>query len=143
MLSNLVKVLAPNDSDKSAINTPTIFLVKNPQCLMPRHFELFVAFTTVEYVVVNLLSMILGTRFCNNKINVREQFTKEVNIFVCGSFSLYIVLNIVRLINGVAYSKTPSMRQIYYSALFVTCIATISSGTTLISTSRLCVDAYG
>lgn len=143
MIASLVKFLVKEDRDSAAINTPTNFLVKDPQCLMTRFFELFVVVTTTEYVVLNILYILFGQSMCNDTMYVREQFTKEVNIFICGSFLIYVVLHIFRIMSGVAYSKTRNMRPIYFAALLVTSVTTISSGMSLIPTSPVCVDIYG
>lgn len=112
------------------------------QSLLSRHFVLFNVITTVEFIMMELVLHKFGSKVCYDTTYIRELWTRDINLLVTGSFVLYSILQIFRLVTGVSYSH-PDVRSIFYSSALITCIAAVGTSFTLFWPHPMCTDGNG
>ena len=91
---------------------------------------------------MELLLHNFGAHICKDTTYVRELWTRDINLLVTGSFVLYSILQIFRLITGVSYSH-PDIRSIFYSSTLITCITAVGTSSTLLYSHPMCIDGNG
>ena len=111
--------------------------------LLHRFCNIFATLTLIEFVLCEILLFSFGSTVCNDLNFVREDFTKNVTIFLVGSFSVQLSLYLIRVLTGVSYSNKRNNNVAIYSTLVVSIIATTSTLTSFISPQGICVDAFG
>ena len=130
---------AANSTD--TVKTVTDFM--DPHCLLSKYFAIGIWVTVLEYIILEILLFSYGPSICHDESYVRESWTRDVNMFVSGAFTLDVLLHILRIMAGVVYSEHRNIRSTFYSALTVNMIAAFSSLTTLSISQGTCVDGYG
>ena len=113
----------------------------NINSLLSKHFVLFVGITLSEFLISQILLFTYGKTVCHADY-VREPWTRDINLLVCGAFILKFVLQSFRIWSGISNSER-NIRSSFYSALAVSFIAGTSTLTTLFNSQGVCVDSNG